>query len=70
MGKGDVNKTLHVPNFLKTATVAGAIAATTVLSLAQILEGQVAAAILSGIVGYVLGTSTQVIRGPNPPDNE
>jgi len=41
--------------FFRTVSVMGVIAATTVLSLADRLPGQVAGAILSGIVGYVLG---------------
>ncbi len=43
------------PNFFKTVAVMGVIAATAVLSLAGRLEGNVTGAILSGIVGYVLG---------------
>ena len=46
---------LASPSFFKTITVMGVIAATVVLSLAGRLEGNVTGAILSGIVGYVLG---------------
>ena len=45
------------PGFFKTVTVMGVIAATVVLSLADRIEGQLTAAILSGIVGYVLGSA-------------
>lgn len=43
------------PTFFKTVAVMGVIAATVVLSLAGRLEGNITGAILSGIVGYVLG---------------
>lgn len=46
---------LKSPSFFKTVTVMGVIAATVVLSLAGRLEGNITGAILSGIVGYVLG---------------
>ena len=46
---------LSSPGFFRTVTVMGVIAATVVLSLAGRLEGNLTAAILSGIVGYVLG---------------
>ena len=64
--------------FFRTITVIGVIAATTVLSLANRIEGNVTGAILSGIVGYVLGqlSSRTVAESPNskkpfsvPPDN-
>ena len=42
-------------SFFKTVTVMGVVAATVVLSLAGRLEGDITGAILSGIVGYVLG---------------
>lgn len=41
--------------FFRTVAVMGVIAATVVLSLAGRLEGNITGAILSGIVGYVLG---------------
>ena len=41
--------------FFRTVSVMGVIAATAVLSLAGRLDGNVTGAILSGIVGYVLG---------------
>ncbi len=59
--KADLTETILVPTFIKALTVAGVISATTVLALAQVLEGQVVAAILSGIVGYVLGTAERII---------
>ena len=43
------------PTTFKIITVMGVIAATVVLSLAGQLEGNITGAILSGIVGYVLG---------------
>ncbi len=46
---------LKSPNFFKTVTVMGVIAATVVLSLAGRLDGNITGAILSGIAGYVLG---------------
>lgn len=45
--------------FFRTVAVMGVIAATVVLSLAGKLEGNVTGAILSGIVGYVLGKFTE-----------
>ena len=41
--------------FFRTVTVMGIVAAAAVLSLANRIDGNVTAAILSGIVGYVLG---------------
>lgn len=46
---------LQSPGFFRTVAVMGVIAATVVLSLAGRLEGNITGAILSGIVGYVLG---------------
>jgi hypothetical protein len=46
------------PAFFKSISVMGIIAATVVLSLAGRLDGNVTGAILSGIVGYVLGAMT------------
>ena len=46
---------LTSPSFFKIVAVMGVIAATVVLSLADRLEGNITGAILSGIVGYVLG---------------
>ncbi|MEM8928359.1 MAG: hypothetical protein AAGC45_09150 [Bacteroidota bacterium] len=43
------------PATFKIITVMGVVAATVVLSLAGRLEGNITGAILSGIVGYVLG---------------
>lgn len=50
---------LTSPAFFKTVAVMGVIAATVVLSLAGRLEGNITGAILSGIVGYVLGQLSQ-----------
>ncbi len=47
------------PSFFKVVAVMGVIAATVVLSLADRLQGNLTGAILSGIVGYVLGTTTK-----------
>jgi hypothetical protein len=47
---------LTKPEFFKAVTVMGVIAATVVLSLADRIKGELTAAILSGIVGYVLGS--------------
>jgi len=46
---------LKNPSTFKIVAVMGVVAATVVLSLADKLEGQITGAILSGIVGYVLG---------------
>ena len=46
------------PTFFKTIAVMGVIATTVVLSLADRLAGNITGAILSGIVGYVLGQSS------------
>src|SRR3954463_15444658 len=50
-----IHKVLISPGFFRTVTVMGVIAATVVLSLAGRMESNVTGAILSGIVGYVLG---------------
>ena len=55
--KESVHEILMSPSFFRTVTVMGVIAATVVLSLAGRLEGNITGAILSGIVGYVLGSS-------------
>jgi hypothetical protein len=59
-----ISDVLLSPAFFRTVTVMGVIAATAVLSLAGRLDGNVTAAILSGIVGYVLG---QINRRANEP---
>ena len=46
------------PATFKIITVMGVVAGTVVLSLAGRLEGNITGAILSGIVGYVLGQLT------------
>ena len=59
--KTDTEKATDVlmnPSFFKTVAVIGVIAAVAVLSLAGRLEGNITGAILSGIVGYVLGQSS------------
>lgn len=53
--KENVHDVLMSTGFFRTVTVMGVIAATVVLSLASRLDGNVTGAILSGIVGYVLG---------------
>ena len=50
-----VHEILASPGFFRTVTVMGVIAATAVLSLAGRLESNLTGAILSGIIGYVLG---------------
>jgi len=57
VGRSDqsVHDILMDAGFFRTVTVMGVIAATVVLSLAGRLEGNITGAILSGIVGYVLG---------------
>ena len=52
---GNVKEVLLSPSFFRTCTVMGVIAASVVLSLSGKLEGEITAAILSGIAGYVLG---------------
>lgn len=53
--------------FFRTVTVMGVIAATVVLSLAGRLEGNITGAVLSGIVGYVLGAVSQKEKGEDKP---
>jgi len=53
--KESAHDVLMSPSFFRVVTVMGVIAATVVLSLAGRLEGNITGAILSGIVGYVLG---------------
>lgn len=53
--KESVQSVLSNPNFFRVLTVMGVIASTVVLSLAGRLDGPITGAILSGIVGYVLG---------------
>jgi hypothetical protein len=54
----NVTDILLSPSFFKTVCVMGVIAATVVLSLSGRLEANLTGAILSGVVGYVLGTIT------------
>lgn len=61
--KESVHDVLLSPSFFRTVTVMGVIAATVVLSLAGRLEGNITGAILSGIVGYVLGQLSSPARG-------
>ena len=61
--KESVHDVLLSPGFFRTVTVMGVIAATVVLSLAGRLDGNVTGAILSGIVGYVLGQISSPGRG-------
>ena len=57
--KENIMEILKSDSFFKTITVMGVIAATVVLSLADKIAGDLTGAILSGIVGYVLGTNTK-----------
>jgi hypothetical protein len=59
-----VTEILTKPEFFKVVTVMGVIAATVVLSLADRIKGELTAAILSGIVGYVLGSVAHKAQGP------
>jgi hypothetical protein len=61
--KESVHEVLLSAGFFRTVTVMGVIAATVVLSLAGRLEGNITGAILSGIVGYVLGAISARARG-------
>ena len=61
--KESVHEVLLSAGFFRTVTVMGVIAATVVLSLAGRLEGNITGAILSGIVGYVLGQISARGRG-------
>jgi hypothetical protein len=61
--KESVHEVLLSAGFFRTVTVMGVIAATVVLSLAGRLEGNITGAILSGIVGYVLGAVSARARG-------
>src|SRR6267154_4595436 len=54
-GGQEIRGVLASSGFFRTVAVMGVIAAATVLSLADRLPGQITGAILSGIVGYVLG---------------
>ncbi len=56
--------------FFRTVTVMGVIAATVVLSLAGRLEGNITGAVLSGIVGYVLGAAAQKEKPENKSEQE
>jgi len=51
-----IREILLSTGFFRTVAVMGVIAATVVLSLAGRLEGNITGAILSGIVGFVLGS--------------
>lgn len=57
---------LKSASFFKVVTVMGVIASTVILSLAGKLEGNMTGAILSGIVGYVLGqlSNKQEVESP------
>src|SRR4051812_7659355 len=62
--KENVHDILLSHGFFRTVTVMGVIAATAVLSLAGRIEGNVTGAILSGIVGYVLGALSSRASAP------
>ena len=53
-----ITAVLSNPAFFQVVTVMGVIAAAVVLSLSDKLKGELTASILSGIVGYVLGSLT------------
>ena len=61
--KESVHDVLLSSGFFRTVTVMGVIAATVVLGLADRLAGNITGAILSGIVGYVLGQLSSSDRG-------
>ena len=65
--RNSVQEILASPGFFRSITVVGVVAATVVLTLAERLEGNMAGAILSGIVGYVLGQLSP--RGRKGPDS-
>ena len=54
--KQEITSILSNPAFFQTVTVMGVIAAAVVLSLCDKVRGELTASILSGIVGYVLGS--------------
>jgi hypothetical protein len=64
--KESVHDVLISPSFFRVVTVMGVIAATVVLSLAGRLQGEITGAILSGIVGYVLGQMATPARAGKP----
>ena len=68
--KESVHDILLSHGFFRTVTVMGVIAATAVLSLAGRIEGNVTGAILSGIVGYVLGALSASARTPAMPEHK
>lgn len=61
--KENIIDILKSTSFFKTVTVMGVIAATVVLSMAGRLDGNITGAILSGIVGYVLGQLSEKHEG-------
>jgi phosphate/sulfate permease len=69
-GGEEIRGILGSSGFFRTVAVMGVIAAATVLSLADRLPGQITGAILSGIVGYVLGQLAGHRRAPSEnPEN-
>jgi hypothetical protein len=58
-----VHEVLLSEGFFRVVAVMGVVAATVVLSLAGKLEGNATGAILSGIVGYVLGHLSGKTKG-------
>lgn len=67
--KESIQEILLSPAFFKAVAVIGVVAATAVLALAQRLEPNLTGAILSGTIGYVLGTVTssrEVGQGTTP----
>lgn len=51
---------IRMDAFFKAITVIGVIGSTSVLAIAERIEGELAAAILSGIVGYILGAGSKI----------
>lgn len=57
-----LTKIIQMDAFFKAITVIGVIGSTSVLAIAERIEGELAAAILSGIVGYILGAGSKEVK--------
>lgn len=55
---------IRMDAFFKAITVIGVIGSTSVLAISEKIEGELAAAILSGIVGYILGAGSKQDKAP------
>ena len=53
---GELKLFLTPDNLIKGVTIIFVVCATLVLSILQIIDGAIAGALLSGVVGYTLGT--------------